>query len=232
MLLAVLPQLRHWVLWPAAMAAVVLALGFSAKYLPGYTHAELVVDQDISAHHDGFLNTAALALNTLFGPLGGTVLLAAACAYLLLVRRAPVNAVAFGAVGAVGWLSCQIFKVIVGRHRPDPALLANPLAPESASDSFPVLAGPRHRAGETSPGPGHRHGHRGSPIPPVHRRALPHRRDCLRHRRLRRRPVLHRPVEPLRDGHHRPDHGAGTLRAHHRFTHPGSTLANGEAGAF
>ncbi|MBT2547246.1 phosphatase PAP2 family protein [Arthrobacter sp. ISL-65] len=26
---------------------------------------------------------------------------------------------------------------IVGRHRPDPALLANPLAPESASDSFP-----------------------------------------------------------------------------------------------
>lgn len=137
MRMAVLPQIRSWVLWPAVMAVVVLALGFSAKYIPGYTPAELAVDQDISAHHDGFMNTAALALNTLFGPLGGAVLLAVVCLYLLLVRRAPVNAVAFGSVGAVGWLSCQLFKVIVGRHRPDPALLANPLAPESASDSFP-----------------------------------------------------------------------------------------------
>ena len=109
----------------------------SARSRLGVLAAELAVDQDISAHHDGFLNTVALALNTLFGPLGGAVLLAVACLYLLLVRRAPVNAIAFGAVSAVGWLSCQIFKVIVGRHRPDQTLLANPLAPESASDSFP-----------------------------------------------------------------------------------------------
>jgi len=135
--LAVLPQIRSWVLWPVVMAVVVLALGFSAKYIPRYTPAELSVDQEISAHHDGFLNAVALTLNTLFGPLGGAVLLAMACLYLLLVRRAPVNAIAFGTVSAVGWLSCQIFKVIVGRHRPDQALLANPLAPESASDSFP-----------------------------------------------------------------------------------------------
>lgn len=137
MRLAVLPQLRSWVLLPAVMAVVVLVLGFSAKYLPGYTPAELAVDQDISARHDGLLNTVALALNTLFGPLGGAVLLAVVSLYLLFVRRAPVNAIAFGAVSAVGWLSCQVFKVIVGRHRPDQTLLADPLAPESASDSFP-----------------------------------------------------------------------------------------------
>lgn len=135
--MAVLPQIRSWVLWPVMMAAFVLALGFSAKYIPGYTPAELVVDQDLSARHDGFLNTVALALNTVFGPLGGVVLLAVVCLYLLLVRRAPVNAIAFGAVAAVGWLSCQLFKIIVGRHRPDQTLLADPLAPESASDSFP-----------------------------------------------------------------------------------------------
>ncbi|PYH01365.1 PAP2 family protein [Arthrobacter stackebrandtii] len=135
--MAHLPQMGSWVLWPAVMAVFVLALGFSAKFIPGYTPAELVVDQNISAHHDGFLNTVALALNTVFGPLGGVILVAVVCLFLLLVRRAPVNAIAFGAVAAVGWLSCQIFKVIVGRHRPDPALLANPLAPESASDSFP-----------------------------------------------------------------------------------------------
>lgn len=137
MRLGVLPQIRSWVLWPAVMAVCVLALGFSAKFIPGYTSGELVVDQDISGHHDGFLNTVALTLNTVFGPLGGVVVLAVVCLYLLLVRRAPVNAIAFGAVGAVGWLSCQLFKVIVGRHRPDQTLLANPLAPGSASDSFP-----------------------------------------------------------------------------------------------
>lgn len=137
MRLGVMPQIRSWILWPAALAVFVLALGFSAKYVPGYTSGELMVDQDISAHHEGFLNMVALTLNTVFGPLGGAVLLALACLYLLLVRRSPVNAIAFGAVAAAGWLSCQLFKVIVGRHRPDPSLLANPLAPESGSDSFP-----------------------------------------------------------------------------------------------
>lgn len=137
MRMAVLPQIRSWVLWPAVMSVVVLSLGFSAKYMPGYASVELVMVQAISAHHDGFLTVLALALNTLFGPLGGVVLLAVVCLYLLFVRRAPVNAFAFGAVGAVGWLSCQLFKKAVGRHRPDPALLADPLAPETASDSFP-----------------------------------------------------------------------------------------------
>jgi undecaprenyl-diphosphatase len=65
------------------------------------------------------------------------VLLAVVCLFLLFVRRSPVSAIAFGAVSAVGWLSCQVFKVIVGRPRPDQTLLADPLAPESASDSFP-----------------------------------------------------------------------------------------------
>lgn len=135
--MTVLPQIRRWVLWPVVMAAAVLALGFGAKLNPGFTASELTVDQEISDHHDGFLSGAALALNVIFGPVGGVVLLALVCLFLLLVRRSPVNAIALGAVSAVGWLSCQIFKVIVGRPRPDQALLADPLAPESASDSFP-----------------------------------------------------------------------------------------------
>ena len=36
-----------------------------------------------------------------------------------------------------GWLSSQLFKVIVDRQRPNPALLFDPLSPETGSNSFP-----------------------------------------------------------------------------------------------
>ena len=64
----------------------------------------------------------ALLLSTVFSPLGGAILLAVICLFLLLVRRAPVNAIGFGAVASVGWLSSQVLKVIVERPRPNPAL--------------------------------------------------------------------------------------------------------------
>ena len=53
----VLPQLKSWVMIPSAMLALVLAVGFTAKLLPGYTTGELAVDQEISRHHDS-LSTA------------------------------------------------------------------------------------------------------------------------------------------------------------------------------
>lgn len=135
--MARLPQIKSWVLVPAMMLGLVLALGFSAKLNPGYSSAELAVDQALSRNHDGFLNAVALFLSAVFSPLGGAVILALACLYLLVIRRSPVDAVAFGAVASVGWLSSQLVKVVVDRHRPEPSLLADPLAPETGFDSFP-----------------------------------------------------------------------------------------------
>ena len=132
-----LPQIRRWIIVPGMLGAAVLALGFSARFIPGYAGAELAVDQDLSRHHDGVLNAAAMALSGIFSPVGGSVLLALACLFLLVVRRAPVNALAFGSVASVGWLSAQLVKVVVERPRPNPALLADPLAPETGFDSFP-----------------------------------------------------------------------------------------------
>ena len=137
MRLETLPQIRRWIMVPGTLMAAVLALGFSARFFPGYAGAELVVDQELSLHHDGVLNAAAMALSGIFSPVGGTVLLALACLFLLVVRRSPVNALAFGSVAAVGWLSAQLVKVVVERPRPNPALLADPLAPETGFDSFP-----------------------------------------------------------------------------------------------
>lgn len=132
-----LPQIRRWIIVPGMLGAAVLALGFSARFIPGFAGAELVADQELSRHHDGVLNAAAMALSGIFSPVGGSVLLALACLFLLVVRRAPVNALAFGSVASVGWLSAQLVKVVVERPRPNPALLADPLAPETGFDSFP-----------------------------------------------------------------------------------------------
>ena len=132
-----LPQIRAWILLPGVLLALVVALGFSARFIPGYASSELVLDQELSRNHEGSLNAVAMALNELFGPLGGAIMLAAICLFLLIVRRSPVNALAFGSVSAFGWLSAQLIKVIVERPRPNPALLADPLAPETGFDSFP-----------------------------------------------------------------------------------------------
>lgn len=135
--LAVLPQPRRWLLWPAVLAAVVLALGFTAKLAPGYTTDELVIDQDLSRSHDGVLNAVAMTLNYAFAPVAGVAIIALICLYLLLVRRSPVNAVAVGLFSCLGWVASEFFKLIVARHRPDQSLLFNPLAPETGSNSFP-----------------------------------------------------------------------------------------------
>ncbi|MCQ9163941.1 phosphatase PAP2 family protein [Arthrobacter sp. STN4] len=132
-----LPQIRHWIMVPALLSVLIIALGLTAKTIPGITSGELAVDQDLSRHHDGFLNVLGLAINTILGPAIGVAIVAAVFLFLLLVRRSPVNATAVAAVAAVGWLSSQVFKVIVARQRPNPAALFDPLAPETGSNSFP-----------------------------------------------------------------------------------------------
>ena len=57
--------------------------------------------------------------------------------FLLVVRRSPVNAFAITTVVAVGWLSSEVFKLLVAQPRPDAHLLQNPLLPSDGSGSFP-----------------------------------------------------------------------------------------------
>lgn len=135
--LMVLPGIRHWILWPAVMAVVLLAAGLTLTSVRALTVADLGVDQDVSRSHSPALNLVALGLNGIFSPAGGVAILALICLFLLLVRRSPVNALAFGALVSAGWLSSEVFKVLVGRNRPDPGSLADPLVMEPSSHSFP-----------------------------------------------------------------------------------------------
>lgn len=135
--LAVLPLPRFWGLWVTVLSVAVLALGFFAVATPRFTASEFGVDQDLSRNHVGVLTALAMTLDKAFSPVGGVAIIALVCLFLLLVRKAPVNALAFGGVAASGWLASQFFKVIVDRQRPNPALLLDPLAPETGSNSFP-----------------------------------------------------------------------------------------------
>lgn len=132
-----IPQARHWLPWGLLLSAAVLALGLTAQLVPGGSAAELGVDQDLSRHHSAVLTGVAMVLNLVFGPAAGVVLIAAVALYLWLVRRSLVKAVAFCLVASSGWVASEVFKLVIARQRPDPALLFDPLAPETGSNSYP-----------------------------------------------------------------------------------------------
>ena len=135
--LLVLPQVRHWVLAGALLAAAVFALGLTVQTAPGVSAGELGVDQDLSRHHTAVLTGLAMTLNLVYGPVFGLVVILLIALFLLLVRRAPVHAVGFGLVASSGWIASEFFKLVVARSRPDPALLFDALSPETGSNSFP-----------------------------------------------------------------------------------------------
>lgn len=132
-----IPQARHWLLLGILLSAAVLALGLTTKLVPGGSVAEMGVDQDLSQHHAALLTGVAMSLNVVFGPAAGVVLVAAVALYLWVVRRSLVKAVAFGLVASSGWVASEFFKLLIARQRPNPALLFDPLAPETGSNSFP-----------------------------------------------------------------------------------------------
>ena len=135
--MARLPQLRHWIMLPLLSAALIVAAGLTLASMPALTAADFTVDAALSHDHTPALTGLALFINTVFSPVGGVVMIAALCLFLLFVRRSPVNAVATGAVAAAAWVSSEVFKLLVARHRPDAAALFDPLTPEPGTDSFP-----------------------------------------------------------------------------------------------
>jgi len=132
-----LPQVRHWLVLGVLLSAAVVALGLAAQLTPGFSAAELGVDQDLSQHHAAALTAVAMALNVVFGPVAGLALIGAAALYIWLFRGGLAKAIAFGLVASSGWVASEFFKLLVARQRPSPALLFDPLAPETGSNSFP-----------------------------------------------------------------------------------------------
>ncbi|GGH91018.1 phosphatase PAP2 family protein [Arthrobacter liuii] len=132
-----LPQPRHWLPVGILLCAAVVVLGLTVQLVPGDTTAELGVDQNLSQHHVAALTAVAMVINLVFGPVVGLLLIAVAALAIWLFRRDLVTAVAFGLTACSGWVASEAFKLMFARQRPNPALLFDPLAPETGSNSFP-----------------------------------------------------------------------------------------------
>lgn len=135
--LARLPQLRRWITVPLLLVLVTLILGFGVKLVPGLAVTEFRLDQLLNRHHTVAGDVIALTINTVLSPPGIVLILLLLFAYVLFVRRAPVNAFAACSVAAVGWLSSEIFKLLVAQPRPDVHLVSHPLVSADGSGSFP-----------------------------------------------------------------------------------------------
>jgi membrane-associated phospholipid phosphatase len=135
--LGVLPQPRHWVLVSVALTVAVLALGYIVTGIHQITSTEVLVDEELSRDHAPALTALALIVNGVFSPLGNVIILVVIFLFLLVVRRAPVNATAVTLLIASGWLSAEAFKLLVARPRLHSTLLAHPLLAEPGADSFP-----------------------------------------------------------------------------------------------
>lgn len=117
--MATLPQLKHWILWPAAGALLILFIGFAQKFNPAVVQWELHMDVWLDLHQNSVLTGIALAINTILSPMGIVIILALSFFFLLFVQRSPVNAFAFVSTATVAWLSSEAFKLIVRMPRPD-----------------------------------------------------------------------------------------------------------------
>jgi membrane-associated phospholipid phosphatase len=132
-----LPAPEHWVVTGLGLTALVIASGLTVQLVPDLGAAELSVVQEFSRHHTPVLNGLALTLNVLFGPLAGTLIVLVTSLCLLFYKRSVEKALLFALTVGCGWLAGQLFKVIIGRIRPDPDSLLDPLVPEPISNSFP-----------------------------------------------------------------------------------------------
>jgi membrane-associated phospholipid phosphatase len=135
--LAVLPRFPLPGLSVVVLTVLVLVLGLTVTHTPGIGSWELTVDQEWSRDHVSVLSGLAMVLNSVFAPAVGLLIVLAVGSVIALRRREPLRAVSFVLVSCMGWASSEVFKLIIARQRPDQAMLIDPLAPETGSNSFP-----------------------------------------------------------------------------------------------
>ncbi|MEW1943666.1 phosphatase PAP2 family protein [Pseudarthrobacter sp. NPDC080037] len=82
------------------------------------------------------LLTVSEGIHYLLGPFGATTIVLVICVYLLLLKRRPVQSLAFASIVVVGWVASTLAKVLVARPRPATAS-TNGFITETGNNSFP-----------------------------------------------------------------------------------------------
>jgi membrane-associated phospholipid phosphatase len=134
--LASLPLPAHWLALAINGLLLVILTGLCLRLFPGVTAAELRAGAAASWLRDPIADALASAIAIALSPAANILILAGVCLVMLL-RREPLNAIAFGFVVSVGWVLAEPVKLIVGRPRPDGALIGPAVLAKAGDDSFP-----------------------------------------------------------------------------------------------
>lgn len=131
------PCFLSW--WWSGLGVIIFSATVAAGLIiksAGPRASELGVDIGLSQDRNPVPTFLSLAINYGLGPAGAVILIAIICLGLFMTRRSMVPVVAFAWVVAIGWLSSELGKHLVGRLRP-PADAVHALISERGVDSFP-----------------------------------------------------------------------------------------------
>lgn len=91
----------------------------------------------LNAAHVGALGVLGSAVYAVFEPVPAVLLTVVLTALVWARTRRLVVAAAFAGVVALTWIPSDLLKVVVGRPRPDAAVLTHPFVPAQPDASFP-----------------------------------------------------------------------------------------------
>lgn len=121
------------ILLAAAAILVITGAGFALTARP----VDLPLSVALNGLHSGALGTVTSAVYHVISPVPAIIITAVICALIWLVGKNLRAAVAFGGLVAVTWIPSAVVKLIVGRPRPDVALMPHPFTPVQTDASFP-----------------------------------------------------------------------------------------------
>lgn len=120
---------RHWLIVPLLVIGVVFAAGTVMTHDVFLAASDLRAVQQMSRLHVDPLDAVALAIHTGLDGMSAWFFLALVSVAVWAIRRSWTAALFVVMLTVGGWALTSMMKGAVGRQRPDPAVLADPLVP-------------------------------------------------------------------------------------------------------
>jgi len=135
-----LPPHRRFAHTAIPAAGIILAVIVSGLVLSGsagWTAGEMELLRQVNTAHTAPLDVVALAIDWMFSPVVGVVLVLLSAGLVLLATRRPSAAIRFVLVVMIPTLGADVIKLLVNRPRPDIPSLPHVLLLEPGGLSFP-----------------------------------------------------------------------------------------------
>jgi len=133
---AQLPLSKHWL--PIVVVSVLLTVVSGlVGTLEWVRNGEFGFDQFLNATGNGLADAIASAAGEVYSPKFAVILTLAIMVAIWLFKKSRLDALAFGAVIAAGWLPAEVFKLAFNEPRPDQSLLNHMVVQREVDAAFP-----------------------------------------------------------------------------------------------